>query len=133
MKKITPLSLHLITFFCLIVGLELQAQLNNYRWTTIETNGHAAGRHENGFVEYKGQFYLMGGRGIKPVEVYSPETNTWTSKAKSPMEIHHFQPVVYGDAIYVIGAMTGRYPKELPLENVWIYYPEKDKWQKGAG
>lgn len=48
------------------------------------------------------------------------------------MEIHHFQAVVYGNAIYLAGAMTGGYPKEKPLENIWIYYPETDQWVKGV-
>lgn len=47
------------------------------------------------------------------------------------MEIHHFQGIVYGDAIYLVGAMQGKYPKETPLDNIWIYYPEKDLWEKG--
>ncbi len=47
------------------------------------------------------------------------------------MEIHHFQAVVYGDAIYLVGAMTGGYPREVPLEHIWIYYPEKDSWEQG--
>jgi len=48
----------------------------------------------------------------------------------SPMEVHHFQAVVYGDAIYLVGAMTGGYPGEVPLEHIWIYYPEKDSWEQ---
>lgn len=30
------------------------------------------------------------------------------------------------DAIYLVGAMTGGYPKEPPMKNIWIYYPETD-------
>ena len=74
---------------------------------------------------------MLGGRGINPVNVFNPETNTWETKGKSPMEIHHFQAVVYHEAIYLMGAMTGKYPTEVPLENIWIYYPEKDSWEKG--
>jgi hypothetical protein len=73
----------------------------------------------------------MGGRGINPVNVYDPVENTWSSKEKSPIEIHHFQAVVHEDRIYLVGAMTGKYPKEEPLENIWIYYPDTDKWEKG--
>ena len=113
------------------LGFSQDLKLEKYRWTTIEASGEMTGRHENGFVEYKGKFYLLGGRGINPVDVYDPKTNTWTSKSKSPMEIHHFQAVVYHDAIYLVGAMTGSYPKETPLENIWLYYPETDKWRKG--
>ncbi len=106
--------------------------LKDYRWTTVDATGQAVGRHENVFIAFDGKFYLMGGRGINPVNVFDPGTNSWETKGKSPIEIHHFQAVVYGDGIYIIGAMTGPYPKEVPLENVWVYYPRKDEWVKGA-
>lgn len=130
MKHIFKLLFVQIAF----IGLNLNAQikpLKNYRWTTIAAKGDVVGRHENSFVEYKGKFYLIGGRGINPVNVFDPITNTWETKSVSPIQIHHFQAVVYEDAIYLIGAMTGKYPKEPALENIWLYYPEKDKWVKG--
>ncbi len=107
------------------------ADLDEYRWTNIDATGDVTGRHENVFVEYKDKFYLMGGRGINPVNVFDPETNSWETKGKSPIEIHHFQAIVNEDAIYMVGAMTGGYPTEVPLENIWIYYPETDAWEKG--
>jgi len=125
-------------FFALLllsasIGLKGQSvNLNDYRWLPIEAKGDVVGRHENAFIEYNNKFYLIGGRGINPVNVFDPQTNTWETKGKSPMEIHHFQAVVYGNAIYLLGAMTGGYPKELPLDCIWKYYPETDKWEKGA-
>jgi len=104
--------------------------LKDYRWTTVDTKGDVTARHESSMVDYKGKFYLIGGRGMNPVNVFNPKTNTWEEKSKPPVEIHHFQAVVYKDAIYVI-AMTGKYPKEVPLENIWLFYPEKDQWGKG--
>ncbi len=106
--------------------------LLNYRWTTIEASGDVTGRHENGFVEFEGKFYLIGGRGLNPVNVFDPRTNTWEIKGKPPLELHHFQAVVYDDAIYILGAMTGLYPKEKPVENIWIYYPNNDEWVMDA-
>ena len=75
--------------------------LDEYRWTNIDATGDVTGRHENVFVEYKGKFYLMGGRGINPVNVFDPETNSWETKGKSPIEIHHFQAIVHKDAIFL--------------------------------
>ncbi len=126
-KRVLVLGCLLISIF----GFSQDLKLDQYRWTTINTSGEVTGRHENAFVEYKGQLYLLGGRGINPVNVFDPETNSWTTKSKSPMEIHHFQAVVYGDAIFLVGAMTGKYPKETPLENIWMYYPETNRWVKG--
>lgn len=104
--------------------------LLNFRWTTIQAKGHVTPRHESSMVKYKDKFYLLGGRGINPVNVFDPKSNTWEEKSKSPVEMHHFQAVAYQDAIYVI-AMTGKYPEEVPLENIWLYYPENDSWEKG--
>ncbi|WP_253275723.1 family 16 glycoside hydrolase [Persicobacter sp. CCB-QB2] len=69
--------------------------------------------------------------GVQPVDVFDPEKQQWETKCKAPMEIHHFQAVSYGDAIYLVGAMTGKYPKEEPLSHVWKYYPATDVWEKG--
>ncbi|NBC83947.1 MAG: galactose oxidase [Bacteroidetes bacterium] len=105
--------------------------LSAYRWKPIDAKGEAKGRHENAFIQYDDKFYLVGGRGINPVNVFDPETYTWSEQGATPMEIHHFQAVVYQDAIYIMGAMTGGYPKEKPLANIWIYHPHEDKWEKG--
>lgn len=106
--------------------------LTGYRWTTIDAKGEVTSRHESSMVVYKDKIYLLGGRGINPVNVFDPKTNTWSAKKETPIEFHHFQAVVYKDAIYVVGAMTGKYPIETPLENVWIYSPENDTWKKGV-
>jgi hypothetical protein len=119
----------LILFILCISGVSAQNILD-YRWTTIETKGNITARHESSMVLFKDKFYLIGGRGMNPVNVYNPKSNTWEEKSKPPFEIHHFQAVAYKDAVYVI-AMTGKYPKEVPLENIWLYYPDKDTWEKG--
>ncbi len=130
MSLLRIISLNLIAL--LTSGLQAQTVLlPDYRWTAIDATGSVKARHEDAFIEYKGKFYLMGGRGINPVNVFDPENNSWETRANSPMEIHHFQAVVYGDAIYLMGAMTGAYPGEVPLENIWIYFPEKDSWEQG--
>lgn len=103
----------------------------NWRWETIETTSKPTARHEAGLVAYKDKLYLIGGRRINPVSVYNPKTNNWVEKSKSPVEIHHFQPVVFEDAIYLVGAMTGQWPNERALDRVIIYYPEKDEFIYG--
>ena len=121
----------LTVVFILFCG-GVTAQIQEYTWETIETKELPNGRHENAFVEFKGKFYLIGGRGIHPVDVFNPKTKKWKAKGKSPIEIHHFQAVVYNETIYIVGGMTGRYPKEKPLEHVWMYFPKTDTWEKGA-
>lgn len=100
-------------------------------WKTIECTGEPHCRHENGFAEYNGKFYLFGGRRIQPVNIFDPETNTWTSASAPPKEIHHFQPVIAGNQIWLLGTMTGEFPRETPLETVYIYEPDTDKWLEG--
>jgi N-acetylneuraminic acid mutarotase len=134
--KNKALFLNCIVCFFLFFGLDISVKaqsLSDYRWTLIDAKGEneVTGRHEDTFIAYRDKFYLMGGRGVNPVNVFDPKTNSWEVKGKSPMEIHHFQAVLVDDAFYLMGAMTGKYPLETPLENIWIYYPEKDVWEKG--
>ncbi|RDV10348.1 choice-of-anchor D domain-containing protein, partial [Pontibacter diazotrophicus] len=88
-------------------------------------------RHENAFVQAGDKFYLLGGRGVKPVQVYDPATKTWANKASTPTELHHFQAVTIDGLIYVAGAFTGGYPYEKPVPKVYIYNPVTDKWLDG--
>ncbi len=124
--------LQLIIFTCIVFLFLFQscktATPDNWQWETIVTNGQPVARHEAGFIAYKSKLYLMGGRRINPTSEFDINTNIWASKSPTPIELHHFQPVVLGDAIYIIGAMTGQWPNEKPLDKVIIYYPESDKY-----
>ncbi|QTD55764.1 Kelch repeat-containing protein [Parasphingorhabdus cellanae] len=100
-------------------------------WQTVLARGTPTARHEAALIAYKNKLYLIGGRRINPVDVYDPVTNRWTAKSVPPLEIHHFQAVVYDDAIYIMGAMTGGWPNETPLDRVMLYYPEQDRFEYG--
>lgn len=101
------------------------------KWETISCNSKPIARHECSFVAVDNKFYLLGGRGIKPVSIYNTETNTWSDGKESPIEIHHFQAVPYKGSIYMFGAMSGVYPYEKPLENILIYSPKENEWKIG--
>lgn len=103
----------------------------NEHWETLKTTGEPVARHEAGLVAFDSKLYLLGGRRINPVSVFDPKSNTWTNRSTSPIEFHHFQAVVYQDAIYIIGAMTGPWPNEKPLDRILIYYPKQDKFVFG--
>ena len=103
----------------------------SFSWQKLVTNGQPTARHEAAVIAYKGKVYLIGGRRINPTDVFDPVTNSWQEKSKPPLEIHHFQPVVWGDAIYIVGAMTGGWPNEKPLDRVVIYYPDRDLFEYG--
>lgn len=97
-------------------------------WETLTTTGEPTARHEATLVGFDGKVFLLGGRRINPVDVYDPATNAWTAKSTTPMELHHFQGVVMGERIYLMGAMTGPYPRETPLEKIVVYYPKDDRF-----
>ena len=98
-------------------------------WETVETQGEPYKRHEAAFIEFEDKFYLLGGRRVQPVSIYDTATGAWTVGAIPPVEVHHFQPVVFGDRIYFICAMTGPYPNETGLPQVLTYAPKGDRWE----
>lgn len=100
-------------------------------WETVEVQNEPTERHENAFTEIDGKFYLVGGRGMKPVDIYDPQSNAWSEGKTPPLEMHHFQAVPYQGKLYVMGAFTGGYPDEKPIPNIYIYDPKADQWEKG--
>jgi N-acetylneuraminic acid mutarotase len=110
---------------------QIQNKTDTGKWETISSNTEPIARHECSFVAVDNKFYLLGGRGIKPVSIYNTETNIWTEGTEPPVEIHHFQAVSYQSKIYMFGAMTGKYPYEKPLENILIYNPDENEWKIG--
>ena len=123
-----------ICFFHFLIFIQLlfsQEVHDDGKWNNITGATVAIARHECSFIGIDDKFYLVGGRGIKPVSIYNTETNTWTEGKEPPIEIHHFQAVAYDGNIYVFGAMSGKFPYEKPLENILIYNPEEDEWKTG--
>lgn len=121
--------------FALTIGLFINsasAQFEGYTWKVLTTIGDFLKREEADFVGVNGRFYLIGGRKIQEVSIFDPKTLTWTTGAKPPMELHHFQAAVYKDEIYLICAMTAGYPHEKPVDNIYIYTPKTDTWRMGG-
>lgn len=98
-------------------------------WHRIHTSHCAHRRHESAFAEVGGKFYAFGGRNTHAVDIYDPETKTWTQGADSPLEMHHFQALPYKGELWVIGAFTGPYPKEEPIPFLHVYNPKQDRWR----
>jgi N-acetylneuraminic acid mutarotase len=115
------------------VSLRVSSTQATEEWSTLAPSGNITPeeRHEHAYVAAGNRFYLLGGRGIKPVQEYNPATNSWRNLSNSPMELHHFQAVSMGGLIYVIGAFTGRFPTETPVERVHVYNPSNDSWTEG--
>lgn len=131
-RSIFKIVLFLISYV-VVVPQFAAAQYAAGKWSEVKSSDGSmpVERHEAAYIAVGDKFYLMSGRGIRPVSIFDPKTETWTAGAKPPVEMHHLQPVVYKDKIYIIGALTGNYPGETPLPDVYIYDPAKDMWTKG--
>ncbi|MBK1878953.1 Kelch repeat-containing protein [Pelagicoccus mobilis] len=116
-------------YFTCLLSLFLATHTLEANWESVQSEGEPVARHEAAFIEFEGKFYLLGGRGIRPVSIYSPEDNSWKQGTPPPVEVHHFQPVVWEDRILLICAFTGKWPKETPLDKVLAYVPATDSWE----
>jgi hypothetical protein len=100
-------------------------------WTNLNTTNTPIERHENAFAAVNGKLYLIGGRGVKRVEIYDPATRTWSDGATPPFQMHHFQAVVKDDRIYVVGAYTGTCcDSEYGVDFVYYYNTGNNTWVK---
>ena len=109
-------------------------QLAKGKWEALKAvdGSEPIKRHEAAFVKVDNNFYLLGGRRMNPVSIYDTTTKKWTQGAVPPIELHHFQPVVYGSDVYILGALTGGYPGETPVPHIYIYDTVQNTWRKGA-
>ncbi|CAM3430180.1 Kelch repeat-containing protein [Zobellia roscoffensis] len=112
---------------------QITIQKRTMKWESVASADRSTpvARHEAAFVRVDDKFYLLGGRGIRPVSIYDTKTQKWTEGEKPPIEMHHFQPIVFEKKIYLIAALTGKYPAETPTEHIYIYDPASDEWSKG--
>jgi hypothetical protein len=102
------------------------------KWSVVgKSSGTIIGREETSFAQAGGKFYLMGGRGVSPVQEYSPATKAWKNLGNTPVEINHFQALSLHGLVYVICALNGAFPHEVPIPNMYIYDPLSDTWVKG--
>ena len=127
------MNLTLKSFFTVaLISVATFSAHSESTWQTVTNEPACTARHEAAMTALNGKLYLLGGRGAKPVEEYDPASNSWKQLGKTPMELHHFQAVPVGNRIALVGAMTGGFPKEPAVPNVWWYEPAKDEWTKGV-
>ncbi|MDZ7848245.1 MAG: hypothetical protein U5L96_16645 [Owenweeksia sp.] len=90
------------------------------------------GRHEASYAQIGDKFILLGGKEHgSNVNIYDPAANSWTVGASPDVNIHHFQAVEYEGLLYMLGAMSGKFPNEQGLPSIWIYDPHNDEWCEG--
>lgn len=103
----------------------------NLVWKSLDVEGEPLARHENALVAAGRKMILIGGREVKPLNIYDPENRTWSEGATPPFEIHHMQAVTLDGLVYILGAFTGSWPNETPLTHVLIYDVATDTWTIG--
>jgi len=97
----------------------------------VDSAGNPSARHENSAAVVGREVFLFGGRGQRPLDVFNVDTGTWRQGTPPPMEVHHAQAAALDGRIYVIGAMTGNWPREDIVPSVLIYDPQTDQWSQG--
>ena len=100
-------------------------------WQPLTTINSCTARGESALAHIQNHIYLLGSRKIRPVDALDLKTNTWTPMQSPPIELHHFQAVVFKKEIWVLGALTGNYPHELPVDHAYIFNPDKNEWRQG--
>ena len=123
------LPARLVAVLCLAGSLSAQA--GSWQLDSSSDGSKPTGRHEAAYVEIDGLFYLLGGRGDRPVDVYDPVADTWTDLGEPPLRMHHFQPVAHDGKIWALCAFEGNYPNETAVDDVWIYDPALNSWTTG--
>jgi N-acetylneuraminic acid mutarotase len=123
-----------VTLTCLFLSFLLVSfyAKNALQWRLLTPKNEPLVRSENSFANVGDKLFLLGGRNKLVPEAYDIKTETWEKRAEAPLEMHHFQAVTYKDEIYVLGALTGPYPHETPIPNIYIYNAKTDKWRTGA-
>ncbi len=117
-------------FFILSIIAQAAAQSVGL-WQTITSSNNPTARHECSYVQAGSKFYLVGGRGTKPVQAYDPVANSWATETNPPMQLHHFQAVQYNGKIYAVCAFTGNCCHETGTANIFIYDPVTKAWSTG--
>ncbi len=100
-------------------------------WVTVNPIGSCTARGESALANIGNIIYLLGSRGIRPVDAYDTKNNTWHAMEKPPIELHHFQAITYKNEIWVLNAFTGGYPHEKPVDHIYIFNPKSDQWRLG--
>ena len=131
MRKTLLLTITIIS--CLTFATDTEGQSLLGRWDFADSNDGSdyIPRDESSMGIAGDKIFLLGGRGAKETSVFDLKNKSWSVASKPPIEMHHFQTVNYNEKLYVLGAMTGNYPNEQPVPNVYIYNPEDDTWAEG--
>jgi hypothetical protein len=76
---------------------------------------------------------MFGGRGILPIDCFNPTTGMWSASETMTQNLHHVQPVVWRDEVWIVAGWVGDWPNtERDIEQVLIYNPQTDQLRNGC-
>uniref|UniRef100_A0A7S1T8H8 Uncharacterized protein n=1 Tax=Compsopogon caeruleus TaxID=31354 RepID=A0A7S1T8H8_9RHOD len=120
------------SFFIVIILVSVTVGFGARQWVTSSFQSPTA-RYENCAVAFKGRIVFLFGRNSVslPVSVYDPSLDSWTELPRTPFRAHHLQCAVHKDGIIVGGGFgSGSFPKERPLNDVYLFKPNANIWTK---
>lgn len=116
---------------CLAASAIASAALTvNSQWQLEASNdgSRLSPRHEATGIVVGDYLYLLGGRGTRSVERYSPDTRQWDDLGAAPLELHHMQAVAIDNDIYILGAFTCCYPNEQLVPEIHVFDTTTNTW-----
>jgi N-acetylneuraminic acid mutarotase len=81
-----------------------------------------------------GNIYVLGGADylkdgiMNVIEVYDPQTKTWSKAPPTPISIDHTASVSYNGKLYLVG---GFLEDKTPTDRLFIYDPYTNNWSEG--
>ena len=130
------LGLVFVLLGCLFVEVSVRGFVSlpeENAWVEMPAMRHK--RSYFGTVVIDGKIYTIGGfehgfeniRAVGTVEMYDPQTNSWTDKTPMPILPYRFATVGFMDKIYCIGV----YVDDLGIHSInMVYDPVTDTWEK---
>ena len=95
----------------------------------------AFARVESPAAAVRGSFFVFGGftdslDASNRVDVYNPQSDTWTRHQDMPVGLTHLNAAVDGDHIWFAGGFKGKHPGPATTF-VWKYETASDRWVAG--
>jgi ABC-type nitrate/sulfonate/bicarbonate transport system substrate-binding protein len=104
-------------------------------WTTLAPMPRL--QQEAAAVALDDQIYVMGGFANEPepftlVQIYDVAANQWREGTPLPEPVHHAGAATIGGKIYLIGGFGSVFASRDPVDAVWAYDPQADRWERRA-
>jgi N-acetylneuraminic acid mutarotase len=103
------------------------------KWKKVTSSPFARVESPAAVIDKK--LYLFGGftddlGASNQLDVYDPETDTWTRKKDMPTRLTHLNPAIDGKTIWLAGGFKGKHPGPV-TDEVWKYDVAADSWSAG--